>query len=110
MITKASDAMIVVPPSSGQANMFSMCFPEEFTDYDLLMDPRDGTDDVTPHDAYDDEKDMVGISRILDTTPHGSHSTFDLFGVSVLEIDGVTLYDVCTNERRLRAIDHVQAY
>ena len=38
VITKASDAMIVVPPSSHRASVFSMCFSKEFIDYDMLMD------------------------------------------------------------------------
>ena len=109
-ITEASNAMIVTPPSPCQASMFSICFLNEFIDYDMLMDPRDGTDDEIPCDAYDDEIDMVGIGHILYVAPHRSYSTFDLFGVSVFEIDGVTLYDVCIDERKLRAANHVQAY
>ena len=65
MITEASNAMIVAPPSLDQTNMFSTCFSKEFIDYDMLMDPRDGIDDVTLYDAYEDEMDMVGIGRIL---------------------------------------------
>ncbi|RVW12628.1 hypothetical protein CK203_115695 [Vitis vinifera] len=30
--------------------------------------------------------------------PHGPHSDFDLFGVSVIDTDDVTLYDACTDE------------
>ena len=67
--------------------MFSMCFPEEFIDCDMLMDPTKGTDDVTPHDSYVDEMGMIGISHILDIAPHGPRSAFDMFGVFMLEID-----------------------
>ncbi|XP_034693824.1 uncharacterized protein LOC117920420 [Vitis riparia] len=70
--------MIVVPPSSNRASVFSMCFPEEVPDYDLPMDLGDGTD----------EMDMIGIGRIFDAAPRGPYTAFDMFGVSVLEIDG----------------------
>ena len=83
-ITEGSDAVIVTPSSLGQTNMFSMCFPDEVFDYGLPMDSKGGTDGVTLDNAYADEMDMISIGRILDTTPHGPHSTFDLFGVSML--------------------------
>ena len=41
-LIEASDAMMVTPQSPDRASVFSMCFPEEFTDYDLLMDPGEG--------------------------------------------------------------------
>ena len=96
-ITEASDAMIVAPPSSGRASMFSMCFPEEASDYDLLMDLGDGTDGVILLDTYMDEMDMIGTGRILDATPQELHSAFDMFGVSAIDFDDVTLYDACTD-------------
>ena len=41
--------------------------------------------------------DMIGIGRILDTAPHGPHSAFDLFGVSMLDLDGDdSITDVAT--------------
>ena len=71
--------MIVAPSSSGQASMFSMCFPNEVFDYGLLVDSRGGTNGVTLDDAYIDKMDMIGIGCILDTAPHGPHFAFDLF-------------------------------
>ena len=87
--------------------MFSMCFPEEFTNYDMLMDPREGTNDVTPHDACVDEMDMIGIGRILDITPHRSHFAFDLFGVSVFETDGATPHDAYVDEMDMICIGRI---
>ena len=49
--------------------MFSVCFPEEVSDFDLPMDLGDDTDGVTLHDTYMDEMDMIGTGRILDTAP-----------------------------------------
>ena len=63
---------MVAPQSLDQASVLSVCFLEEFTDYDMLMDPREGTDDVTSYDV--DEMDMIGIGRILDIAPHKPHS------------------------------------
>ncbi|RVW68670.1 hypothetical protein CK203_063413 [Vitis vinifera] len=96
-ITEASDVVIVAPSSLGRANMFSMCFPDEVFDYGLLVDSGGGTNGVTLDDAYTDEMDMIGIGRILDAAPHGPHSTFDMFRVSMLEMDGDdSITDVAT--------------
>ena len=40
---------------------------------------------------------MMATGRILNTTPHGPHSTFDMFGVSMIDSDDMTLYDACTD-------------
>ena len=77
--------------------MFSVCFPEEVPNYDLLMDLGDDTDGVTLLDTYMDEMDMIGTGRILDIAPHGPHSSFDMFGVSTINTDDVILYDACTD-------------
>ena len=74
-----------------------MCFPEEVLDYDLPMDLRDDTDEVTLPDTYIDEMDMIGIGRILDVAPHEPHYAFDVFRVSTIDFEDVTLYDTCTN-------------
>ena len=91
------EAMIVAPPSPDRASVFTMCFPEEIPDYDLPMDLGDGLDGVIFSDTYIDEMDMIGAGRILDTAPRGPHSAFDMFGVSMVDYDAVTLYDACTD-------------
>ncbi|KAL6311122.1 hypothetical protein AAG906_012595 [Vitis piasezkii] len=80
-------AMIVASPSPDQAN----------PDYDLPMDLGDGSDGVILPDTYMDEMDMIGTGRILDTAPRGPHYAFDMFGVSMIGFDDVTLYDACTD-------------
>ena len=40
---------------------------------------------------------MTGTGRILDTDPCGPRSTFEMFGVSMIDYDVVTLYDACTD-------------
>ena len=89
--TKALGAMIVAPPSPGQASVFSMCFPEVVLDYDLPMDLGDDIDGVTLPDTYIDEMDMIGIGRILYAAPHEPHYAFDMFGVSAIDFEGDTL-------------------
>ena len=91
------EAMIVAPPSPDRASVFTMCFPEEIPDYDLPMDLGDGLDGVIFSDTYMDEMDMIGAGRILDTAPRGPHSAFDMFGVSMVDYDAMTLYGACTD-------------
>ena len=74
-----------------------MCFLEEIPDYDLPMDLGDGSDGVILPDTYKDEMDMISTGRILDTAPRRPHSTFDIFGVSMIDSDDVTLYHACTD-------------
>ena len=88
-IPETPDVMIVPPPSPNRASMFSVCFPEAVSDYDILMDIVIDTDGVTLPNACTDEMDMIGVSHILDAVPHGPHSDFDLFGVSVIDTDDV---------------------
>ena len=95
--TEAPGAMTVAPPSPGRASVFSMCFLEEVPNYYLPMDLGDDTDGVTLLDTYIDEMDMIVIGRILDATPREPHSTFNMFGVSVIDFEDVTLYDTWTN-------------
>ena len=95
--TNPLEAVTVAPPSPDRASVFSMCFPEEITDYHLPMDLGDEIDGVTLPDTYMDEMDMIGTGRFLDTAPCGPHSTLDMFGVSMIDSDAVTLYDACTD-------------
>ena len=59
--------------------MFSVCFLEEIPDYDRPMDLEDGLDGVILPDTYMDAMYMINIGRILDATPCGPHSAFDMF-------------------------------
>ena len=87
------EAMIVAPPSPDRASAFSMCFSEEILDYDLPMDFGDGPDGLILPNTYMDAMDMISTGRILDGATHGSHSSFDMFGVSMIYYDAMTLYD-----------------
>ena len=65
-ITEPPEAVIVAPPSLDRARVFSVCFPEEVSDYDLPMDLRDDTDGVTLPDTYMDEMDKINTGCIID--------------------------------------------
>ena len=91
--TEPPEAMIVAPPSPDRASVFSMCFPEEVPDYDLPMDLGDDIDGVTLPDTYIDAMDMISTGCILETAPREPYSSFDMFGVSMIDYDVVTLYD-----------------
>ena len=94
--TKPPEAVIVAPPSPNRACVFFMCFPEEVPDYDLPMDLGDDINGVTLPNIYMDEMDKIGTCCILDTAPHRAHSAFDILGVSMIDFNDVTVYDVCT--------------
>ena len=89
------EAVIVAPPSPDRASVFSVCFPEEVPNYDLPMDLGDNTDGVTLPDTYMDEIDLIGIGRILDTSPREPYFSFDMYGVSMINTADVILYDAC---------------
>ena len=105
--TKPPEAMIVAPPSSDRASVFSVCFPKEVPDYDLPMDLGDDTDEVTLLDTYMDEMEIIGTSCILDTAPLGPYSAFDMFGVSMINTDDVILYDACTDAMDMIGTSHI---
>ena len=94
---KPLEAVIVAPPSPDRASVFSMRFPKEIPDYDLPLDLGDGPDGVIMPNTYMDAMDMISTGRILNVASCGPHSTFDMFGVSMIDSDVVTVYDACTN-------------
>ncbi|RVW92012.1 Retrovirus-related Pol polyprotein from transposon 17.6 [Vitis vinifera] len=81
-----SASAMILPPSPDRASLFSLCFPDETTDYGVIIEPEDMTDGVVPHDEYHDEMDMLGISQFLDIVQREPFSPLELFGVSVIEI------------------------
>ena len=46
------------------------------------------TDNVTLYEACTDAMDMIGTGRILDASTLRPQSSFDVFGISMLEFDG----------------------
>ena len=58
---------------------------QETTDYGVDFEPTRVTDGVVPHDEYRDEMDM-SMSQIGEMVQPEPTSSFDLFGVSAIEI------------------------
>ena len=52
----------IAPPSLDKANIFSLCFPDETTDYGVVIEPIVMIDGVVPHGEYCDELDKLGIN------------------------------------------------
>ena len=79
-------SVMIAPPSPNQANLFSLCFLNETTNYGIVIEPTDMINGVVPHDEYRDEMDMLGISQFLDAVQHEPFSPLEFFGVFVIEI------------------------
>ena len=58
-------------------------------------------EDVTLYDTCADAMDMISTGHILDAAPPGPHPVFDMFGISMLEIDndddGLVATDIIHN-------------
>ena len=63
-----------------------MCFPKETTDCGVDVEPIRVTDGVVPRDEYRIEMDMMSMSQIAEMVQPESVSSFDLFGVSTIEV------------------------
>ena len=81
-----SASVTIAPPSPDRANLFSLCFLYETTDFGVVIKPADMIDGVVPHDEYRDKMDMLGINQFLDAIQRESFSLLELFRVSVIEI------------------------
>ena len=77
-------SVMIAPPSPDQANLFSLCFLNETTNYGVVIEPTDMINRVVPHDEYRDEMDMLGISQFLDAVQHEPFSPLEFFGVFVI--------------------------
>ena len=81
-----SASMIIVPPSLDRANLFSLCFPNETTDYGVVIELADMIDGVVHHDENHDEMDMLGISQFFEAVQREPLSPLELFRVFVIKI------------------------
>ena len=64
----------------------TLCFPDEIDDHGTFVEISDIVDRVAPHDEYIDEMLTLSLSQIEDTVQPGLASSFDLFGVSTIEL------------------------
>ena len=71
------------------------------------MDLGDGPDGVIMPNTYMDAMDMFSTDRILEATPHGPHSAFDMFRVPMIDYDVVKLYDACIDTMDMIGTDRI---
>ena len=62
---------------------------------------------MTFPNTYIDEMGMISIGRILDVAPHEPHFSFDMFRVSAIDFEDVTLYDACANVMDIIGTGHI---
>ena len=81
-----SASVTIAPPYPDRANLFSLCFQDETTNYGVVIELAGMIDGVVPHDEYRDKIDMLGISKFLDVVQRETFSPLKLFRVFVIEI------------------------
>ena len=52
----------------------------------MVVDPFEMIDGVIPHDEYRDEMDIMGMSQTTSIVQVEPTSSFNLFGVSAIEV------------------------
>ncbi|RVX00439.1 hypothetical protein CK203_024665 [Vitis vinifera] len=81
-----STSMLIAPSSSDRTSLMTFCFPDEIDDHGAFAEISDIVDGAVPHDEYIDEMLAMSLSPIEERVHPGLTSSFDLFGVSFIEI------------------------
>ena len=79
-------SMAITPSFPDRASLLSLCFLENVTDNEVVVDPTEMIDGIVPHDEYQDEMDMMTMSQITSIVLLQPISPFDMFGVSTTEV------------------------
>ncbi|WJZ94855.1 hypothetical protein VitviT2T_013680 [Vitis vinifera] len=82
-----SASVLIAPPSPDRTSLMTLCFPDEINDHGTFAEIGDVVDGAVPRDEYVDEMLAMSLSQTEEMAPPELASPFDLFGVSVLEID-----------------------
>ena len=64
----------------------TLCFPDEIDAHKTFAEIGDIVDGAVPRDEYIDEMLALRLSQVEETVQPGLASSFDLFGVSFIEI------------------------
>ena len=67
-------------------SLMTLYFPDEIDEHGTFAEVGDIVDGAAPHDEYIDEMLALSLSQIEETVHPGLASSFDLFGVSFIEI------------------------
>ena len=81
-----STSMLIAPSSSDRTSLMTFCFPDEIDDHGAFAEISDIVDGAVPHYEYIDEMLAMSLSPIEERVHPGLTSSFDLFGVSFIEI------------------------
>ena len=81
-----STSALIAPSSPDRASLMTLCFPDEIDDHGTFAEVGDIVDGDAPHDEYIDEMLALSLSQIEETVQPGLASSFDLFGVSTIEL------------------------
>ena len=77
---------MIASSSPNRVSFLSLCFPDDTTDCGVDVEPTGVIDEVVPRDEYWDETDMMSMSQITEMVQLKPVSSFDLFGMSAIEI------------------------
>ncbi|RVW75924.1 hypothetical protein CK203_051824 [Vitis vinifera] len=80
------DSALIAPSSPDRTSLMTLCFPDETDEHGTFAEVGDIVDGAAPHDVYIDEMLALSQSQIEETIQPGLASSFDLFGVFVIEL------------------------
>ncbi|RVW84879.1 hypothetical protein CK203_039490 [Vitis vinifera] len=81
-----STSVLIAPSSPDRTSLITLCFPDEIDDHGAFAEISDIVDRAVPHDEYIDEMLMMSSSPIEERVHPRLSSSFDLFGVSAIEL------------------------
>ncbi|RVW56783.1 Retrovirus-related Pol polyprotein from transposon 17.6 [Vitis vinifera] len=81
-----STSVLIAPSSPDRTSLMTLCFPDETDEHGTFAEVGDIVDGAAPHDEYIDEMLALSLSQIEETVHPGLASSFDLFGVSAIEL------------------------
>ncbi|RVW78015.1 Retrovirus-related Pol polyprotein from transposon 17.6 [Vitis vinifera] len=81
-----STSALIAPSSPDRTSLMTLCFPDETDEHGTFAEVGGIVDGAAPHDVYIDEMLTLSLSQIEETIQPGLASSFDLFGVFVIEL------------------------
>ncbi|RVW71193.1 Gypsy retrotransposon integrase-like protein 1 [Vitis vinifera] len=81
-----STSALIAPSSPDRKSLMTLCFPDEIDDHGIFAEVGDIVDGAAPHDEYIDEMLALSLSQIEETVQLRLASSFDIFGVSAIEL------------------------
>ncbi|WKA04767.1 hypothetical protein VitviT2T_022774 [Vitis vinifera] len=82
----SSTSVLITPSSPDRTSLMTLCFPDETDEHGTFAEVGDVVDGAAPRDEYNDEMLALSLSPIEERVHPGLASSFDLFGVFVIEL------------------------